>query len=476
MLITDGFRASGDVSLMMPPRALAASSFCSGVPVRIPSLRTGRMQLMVSQLCSSTSGLESLSRRMSPDRRFRSRRVRAKYAFSTVTAACLMPASEPRVASRRSSIIIRCPRSSSTERMTLPFERGEQRGQDDPEVSSQSVSCYCREEGEDSGVHWRRRQLEKHNITHTERLFTAITCFSPSRANSALSQQRGQDVVQRLVTDGGVELLEGFSCSFSDFQQRITESLPHHALPLVALLGAQALLQDGNYLREDLLSQFPHQIAQRGGEEAQQQREEGGQDLSEGAGGVGHHDLPHMEGGLADHQLGVRAPHVESGEHAVTPLSSQSTDDRLGGGEQVKGDDGPDVRRESFSEGERQVDEHHDVSVSHVGGNVLFTGCGHNIRHQLARVSMSHGSRSSKHDSPIPFTIAPRALAETGVHVSDDLRRHLAGVGGSVLEGSLHDGHDEGEGRSVDEVHELSVEQRLKTSLSPAGRLCEGVQ
>ncbi|KAF3850532.1 hypothetical protein F7725_012304 [Dissostichus mawsoni] len=73
-----------------------------------------------------------------------------------------------------------------------------------------------------------------------------------------------------------------------------------------------------------------------GGEEAQQQREEGGQDLSEGAGGVGHHDLPHMEGGLADHQLGVRAPHVESGEHAVTPLSSQSTDDRLVGGEQVK--------------------------------------------------------------------------------------------------------------------------------------------
>ena len=45
MLITDGFRASGDVSLMMPPRALAASSFCSGVPVRIPSLRTGRMQV-----------------------------------------------------------------------------------------------------------------------------------------------------------------------------------------------------------------------------------------------------------------------------------------------------------------------------------------------------------------------------------------------------------------------------------------------
>ncbi len=30
-----------------------------------------------------------------------------------------------------------------------------------------------------------------------------------------------------------------------------------------------------------------------------------------------------------------------------------------------------------------------------------------------ASVSMSHGSRSSKQDSPIPFTIAPRALADT---------------------------------------------------------------
>ena len=34
------------------------------------------------------------------------------------------------------------------------------------------------------------------------------------------------------------------------------------ALPLVALVGAQPLLQDGNDLWEDLLSQLPHQIAQ----------------------------------------------------------------------------------------------------------------------------------------------------------------------------------------------------------------------
>lgn len=35
------------------------------------------------------------------------------------------------------------------------------------------------------------------------------------------------------------------------------------SLPLVALVRAQSLLQDGNNLREDLLSQLPHQITQR---------------------------------------------------------------------------------------------------------------------------------------------------------------------------------------------------------------------
>lgn len=35
------------------------------------------------------------------------------------------------------------------------------------------------------------------------------------------------------------------------------------SLPLVALVRAQSLLQDGNNLRENLLSQLPHQITQR---------------------------------------------------------------------------------------------------------------------------------------------------------------------------------------------------------------------
>lgn len=45
MLTTDGRSASGEVSLMTAPRALAASSFCSGLPLRTPSLNTGRIQV-----------------------------------------------------------------------------------------------------------------------------------------------------------------------------------------------------------------------------------------------------------------------------------------------------------------------------------------------------------------------------------------------------------------------------------------------
>lgn len=45
MLTTEGRSASGEVSLMTAPSALAASSFCSGLPVRTPSLSTGRIQV-----------------------------------------------------------------------------------------------------------------------------------------------------------------------------------------------------------------------------------------------------------------------------------------------------------------------------------------------------------------------------------------------------------------------------------------------
>lgn len=42
-----------------------------------------------------------------------------------------------------------------------------------------------------------------------------------------LFEQGRQDVVQGLVTDGGVELLKGFGCSLSYLLQGVTQSLPH---------------------------------------------------------------------------------------------------------------------------------------------------------------------------------------------------------------------------------------------------------
>lgn len=44
-----------------------------------------------------------------------------------------------------------------------------------------------------------------------------------------------------------------------------------------------------------------------------------------------------------------------------------------------------------------------------------------------------------------------------GVHVANNLGCHLPRVGGTVLEGPLDDGHDEGQGRGINEVDKLGV-------------------
>ena len=67
-------------------------------------------------------------------------------------------------------------------------------------------------------------------------------------------------------------------------------------------------------------------------------------------------------------------------------------------------------------------------------------------------------------------------LVSEGVHVANDLSGHLACVGGAILEGSLDDGHDEGEWGSVDEVDELGVQQCLQARLCLLGWIREGVQ
>lgn len=67
-------------------------------------------------------------------------------------------------------------------------------------------------------------------------------------------------------------------------------------------------------------------------------------------------------------------------------------------------------------------------------------------------------------------------LVSERVHVANDLSGHLASVSGPILEGSLDDRHDEGQGGGVDEVHKLGVQQRLKAHLGLSGRISEGVE
>lgn len=67
-------------------------------------------------------------------------------------------------------------------------------------------------------------------------------------------------------------------------------------------------------------------------------------------------------------------------------------------------------------------------------------------------------------------------LVSKRVHVSNDLRGHLACVGGSVLERSLDDGHYQSQRRSIDEVHKLGVQQRLQAVMRLMRRVSQSVQ
>lgn len=67
-------------------------------------------------------------------------------------------------------------------------------------------------------------------------------------------------------------------------------------------------------------------------------------------------------------------------------------------------------------------------------------------------------------------------LVSEGVHVANDLCGHLTSISGPILEGSLDDGHDEGQGGGIDEVYKLGVQQRLQASLGFSGWISESVQ
>lgn len=63
-----------------------------------------------------------------------------------------------------------------------------------------------------------------------------------------------------------------------------------------------------------------------------------------------------------------------------------------------------------------------------------------------------------------------------GIHVANNLGCHLPCVRGPVLEGSLDNGHDEGQGRGINEVDKLGVQQGLQALLGLSGGIREGIQ
>lgn len=77
---------------------------------------------------------------------------------------------------------------------------------------------------------------------------------------------------------------------------------------------------------------------------------------------------------------------------------------------------------------------------------------------------------------PVPAQLGCYLLVGQGVHVANNLGCHLARVRGPVLEGSLDDGHDEGQGRGINEVDKLGVQQGLQALLGLPGRVRQGIQ
>ena len=67
-------------------------------------------------------------------------------------------------------------------------------------------------------------------------------------------------------------------------------------------------------------------------------------------------------------------------------------------------------------------------------------------------------------------------LISQGVHVAHNLGSHLASLCDAVLKGALNDGHDQSQGRSVNEVNELGGQQLLQTQGGALGRLLQCLQ
>lgn len=63
-----------------------------------------------------------------------------------------------------------------------------------------------------------------------------------------------------------------------------------------------------------------------------------------------------------------------------------------------------------------------------------------------------------------------------GVHVANNLGCHLPRVRGTVLEGSLDNGHDEGQGWGINEVDKLGIQQSLQAFLGLPGGVRQGIQ
>lgn len=67
-------------------------------------------------------------------------------------------------------------------------------------------------------------------------------------------------------------------------------------------------------------------------------------------------------------------------------------------------------------------------------------------------------------------------LISQGVHIPNNLCSHFPGVCGTILKGSLNNGHDEGQRWCINEMDKFGIQQGLQALLGLSGWISECIQ
>ena len=123
---------------------------------------------------------------------------------------------------------------------------------------------------------------------------------------------------------------------------------------------------------------------------------------------------------------------------------------------------------------EKVSGQHHESCTTHSAA--LTQAATTSIQHREHHESCTTHSAALTQAATLHVPSIAYLLISQGVHVAHNLGSHLASLCDAVLKGALNDGHDQSQGRSVDEVNKLGGQQLLQTKGGALGRLLQRLQ